>query len=345
MKWGLFLTEYVLFWSGTKSGMYHKEKIGIIAIVLMGLCMSGNLYGQQGLQLTQYMLNRYALNPAYGGLENSLSITGSLRSQWSEFEGAPKSQMINAHMPFYYLHGSVGMAVENEQLGAIKRIQATGSYNYVQETEFGLFSIGARVGIQQITLNANELRTPGGIYQDQAIDHRDPILQSANQNGIAPVWGVGLYYAGPYIEGGIVFDNLPENNFTAGDAQFKSSKHASIFLTGEYVYDDQISFEPSLLVKSDFAQTQTDIGTLVNYNNLFGGISVRGYNSNSLDALNFIVGSKLNEHWRISYSFDMGISGLRNFHDGTHELNVNYNLNKKIRTGELPRIIYNPRYN
>jgi type IX secretion system PorP/SprF family membrane protein len=300
---------------------------------------------QQYPQLTQFMFNKYALNPAFGGLEYSLSVTGTYRTQWTEFQGAPRTQMLNAHMPFYYLHGSVGMSMENEQIGAANRTLLTGSYNYVQESSLGLFSIGFRAGVQQVSLDGSEIRTPGGRYQDQVIDHRDPLIQSDRQRGISPVWGLGFFFAGYDMEFGLTFDNVPSNNFSSGDAAYNPSQYATLYLSYEYVFSELISFEPVVLIKSDFSQTQTDIGMLVNYTNLFAGASFRGYNSDSLDALNVIIGGKLNEHLRISYSFDLGLSGLRTFHDGTHEFVVNYNLNKKIRTGELPRVIYNPRYN
>jgi len=97
------------------------------------------------------------------------------------------------------------------------------------------------------------------------------------------------------------------------------------------------------LPRTDFAQTQTDVGAILYYDNVFGGATIRGYNSNTVDALNFIGGVQLNENVRLSYSFDLGLSGIRTFHEGTHEFIINYNLNKKIRTGEYPPIIYNPR--
>ena len=296
-------------------------------------------------QLSQYMFNRYAINPAYGGLESSLSITAAIRSQWSQYPGAPKSQMINAHLPFYILNGSLGVAVENEQLGVSQRQLVSFSYNYVYETYFGLISFGARAGMQQVSFDNSEIRTPDGQYLDNVFDHRDPLLNSSDLSGFAPVWGLGLYVVAQDLEFGVTLDNFPENGFRAGGSQFESSRFVTTFVTYNYPIDESVVVTPSLLVKSDFVQTQTDIGVLGSYNRVFGGFTFRGYNSDSVDALNVIIGSKLTDHLRVSYSFDIGLSGLRQYHDGTHEFVLNYNLNKKIKTGELPRIIYNPRYN
>lgn len=303
------------------------------------------LEAQQHSQYTQFMLNRYAHNPAYGGLENSLSITTGLRTQWNEFDGAPKTQFVNVHLPMYILAGSVGLALENDELGAFKRTQLSASYNYVYESVIGLVSGGVRAGVNQVRLEGDRLRTPDGVYVDQSINHNDPLLSSGQLNGLAPTWGMGFYLVNEYFQGGLSFDNVPENNFTAGSAHYKSSKLFSIFASTDIYLSDILLLRPVVLIKSDGVQTQTDIGSLAYYEKFLGGVTLRGFNSDSFDSVNFIAGVQLNEHFRLSYSYDFGINDLRSFHDGSHEFVVNYNLNKKIKTGELPRVIYNPRYN
>ena len=100
-----------------------------------------------------------------------------------------------------------------------------------------------------------------------------------------------------------------------------------------------------ITAKSDFIEIQTDISSVFQINgNIFGGISLRGYNSTSIDAMAFIIGIQLDKHYTLSYSYDLGLSGLRRAHEGTHEILLNYNLRKMIGTGQPPKIIYNPRY-
>lgn len=300
--------------------------------------------GQQQAQFTQFMLNKYALNPAFAGLEKSLSITAALRTQWTQLPGSPSTQMINAHLPLYFLSGSAGIDVLNDEVGATALSRITVSYNFVQDTPFGLFSAGLKAGFRQVRLRSGELRTPTGNYADQSIDHRDPILASGAVDGLSPAWGLGFYYVGNDIEFGISWEDIG-NTTVSGNARLASSDMVAIIASYDIYTAAELKISPTLLVRTDFAQTQTDLGVLASYTKYFGGFTLRGYNSNSLDALNVIAGTQLSAHLRISYSFDLGISSLQNFHDGSHEFMVNYNLNKKIRTGELPRIIYNPRFN
>lgn len=301
--------------------------------------------GQQSVQYSQFMLNQYGVNAAYGGLESSLSITSGLRSQWGRFEGSPKTQFINAHLPLYGLSGSAGISIENEILGPLDKVGITVSYNYVSELPFGLVSIGAKLGMSQVRIDGSSLVTPTGFYLDNSVNHNDPILLSTEMSGTSPIYGFGIYTSSVFGDLGIIMDNLPVGLSTSGSAEFKHKQLFSLFYSYDITLIPRLEIMPVILIKSDFNQTQTDIGSIMKYDNVFGGVTVRGYNSNSLDAMSLIGGVQLNKYFRVSYSFDFGISDLRSFHDGTHEFVVNYNLNKKIKTGELPKIIYNPRYN
>lgn len=323
-----------------RSHILHRCLVFVFSSLMMT-----TLSSQQAPQYTQFMLNRYQFNPAYAGLDRSLSITAGLRTQWTQFEGSPSTQFVNVHLPLYALDGSVGFGLESDQLGPLNRVVISGSYNYVFESIVGLLSFGGRVGVNQVEIDASVLRTPMGTVIDNVVDLNDPILLTTDLSGVSPWWGVGLYLVNDYGELGLSLDNIPSNGSTAGSSQFNASQQLTFYAKTDVPINDLFTLAPNVLIRSDFVQTQVDVGALVHYESIFGGLTIRGFTANSRDALNFIGGAQLNENIRLSYSFDFNISGLRTFHDGTHEFVVNYNLNKKIRTGEYPPIIYNPRYN
>ena len=109
-------------------------------------CLYLNSDGQESSQYTLFMLQKYALNPAYAGLESSLSITGGVRTQWQELPGAPSSKIIQAHLPLYALKGGGGIKLEQESFGAEKSTRALVSYNYVYQSNIGIFSAALGVG-------------------------------------------------------------------------------------------------------------------------------------------------------------------------------------------------------
>ena len=56
-----------------------------------------------------------------------------------------------------------------------------------------------------------------------------------------------------------------------------------------------------------------------------------------------IGGFKLSENISFVYAYDLSLSKLKNFNNGSHEVMIRYNLNKPIGKGVPPPIIYNPR--
>ena len=106
-----------------------------------------------------------------------------------------------------------------------------------------------------------------------------------------------------------------------------------------------MAIEPAVLVKSDFTETQVDFSAILYYGErIFGGASFRGYNANSIDAAAAIVGWKANDNVMIAYSYDVPLSALSTVNTGSHEIMINYNLNKLIGNPLPARIIYNPRF-
>lgn len=303
------------------------------------------LNAQQAPQYSQYMFNKYQFNPAYAGFDRSLSITGASRSQWATFEGAPTSQNLNAHMPFYIWNGGIGINLHNEKLGALTQSSLSLSYNFVYETPIGLFSAAVNVGILQSRLNGDELITSSGVYEGGTIQHNDGILPNQSIVGSSPIWGVSAYYIHDYFETGISISDVPKHTSSIGGLDIDRQSLVNWFLEANYPITNQIDILPSVFVKTDFVQTQLEIAGIAEYRNqYFGGLGFRGYHANSFDAVVLYAGFKFNRKYRLTYSYDLGINGLRRFHEGTHEFVLNYNLQKIIGLGLPPKVIYNPRF-
>ncbi|MEO1258975.1 MAG: type IX secretion system membrane protein PorP/SprF [Bacteroidota bacterium] len=307
---------------------------------------------QQAPQYSMYMWNKFAFNPAYAGLDNSLSITGVYRNQWVNLPGNPTSQHVNAHMPLYIAGGGIGIAFENETLGSWTHTSATASYNYqLVIGNSGVLSLGLSAGFIQREFDGTKARTPGGEFQPDPTDpnsvyigHNDPILPFSVESGNAPTFNAGAFYQGEKLEVGISVTNIAENEISLSSLSFLPER-TYYFYTG-YNLDmgRKVQLTPSVLVKSDVYQTQMDFSLVARYNeNIFAGASFRGYDSNSQDAVAIIGGIKLNENFTLGYSYDLTLSNLSNTSSGTHELLLNYNLGKPIGKGKPPIIIYNPR--
>ena len=318
--------------------MLHRILFFLLVMLVMPVLVCAQQYPQNSL----YLIDKYSINPAYGGLDRSLSVNFNYRTQWQDIPGQPKSFYANAHMPLYIINGGVGFTVQSDVTGSIKTTRLNLSYNYVYPISGGVISTGGSIGVKQHRINGAELITPDGIYTPGIVSHEDPILSETVMNGLSPDWTIGMFIGQDYFDLGISLSNIAVSSTTFDKFTFDQSKHLSLYgqlslLIGEFeVY-------PSFLLKTNFKSYQSDISCLVKSGNIFGGMSLRGFNEKSLDSFVIIGGLRLNEHYTISYSYDMGISALRQVSQGSHEINVNYNLNKRIGIGMPPDIIYNPR--
>ena len=312
------------------------------------LCIGLTTFGQQEGQYSLYMLNPYQTNAAYAGLDNSLSFTGVFRKQWVGLNGSPTMQNMNVHLPVYIIKGGVGLNLNNITYGAEQNLSATLSYAYHKEVgDIGILSIGAGGGFYQKSLDGTILRTADGEYrQGEPINHNDAILTEVKESAITPIFNAGVYFQSERFEIGASSTNLIEPKVKINsNINFQLKRH--YFFTMAYNWDisNMLTFQPSLMAKSDLNETQIEISTIMKYNdNIFGGVAFRGYNKNTIDAAAFLVGMKLSEKITLAYSYDLTLSSYNSVSNGSHEILINYNLNKIIGAGVPPRIIHNPRF-
>ncbi len=326
--------------------MRDKKYVKSICLALtLTLLVGGHVYAQYAPQYSLYMLNRYQFNPAFAGMESSLSINGSYRAQWVDLPGNPVQQNLNAHMPVYVLHGAMGIAIDHETIGAEGTLKARVSYNYVQEVKGGVISAGLAVGFHQKSLDGAALRAPDGEYEGSIIIHNDASLPMSLVSGIAPDVSVGVYFAGDFFEAGIALTDWTIGDINMQGATFRGKPAVNFF--GEYFIESipQFNIYPTLLVRSDFSQTQFEGGVRGVYDDfLMLGMGFRGYNGSSIDALTVFMGLKISEHLSIAYGFDVTLSALNQVSSGSHEIVMKYNLNKLIGVGLPPPVIYSPRF-
>ena len=318
------------------------RKIYLITLIASIVFFSTAVNAQQAAQYSLFNFNIHNFNPAYAGLDNSVSATGVFRRQWSGLEGAPLTQAINVHSPVRFLNSAFGLKLENDALGAEENLTAELSYAYQTQLSKGNWlSIGVSGGILQKSLDGTILNPPN-------LDEPDDLIPLIKVTEIAPNANVGVFFKNDFIKAGVSVNNLLESivpfeySATAG-VQMK--RNYTALLSYKYEFGNQMAIEPAVLVKSDFTETQVDLSVILYYGErIFGGGSFRGYNQTSIDAAAAIIGWKANENVMIAYSYDVPLSALSTVNSGSHEIMINYNLNKVIGNPLPARIIYNPRF-
>ena len=294
---------------------------------------TGRASGQSEPQYSHYMYNRLLFNPAYAGSKDVAEFNGLYRTQYVGLsERATQTAYLGFNMPIYSINSGIGLTSTNDMIGYLRTTTVNVDYNYRKKFSFGSLGVGVSVGFIQTGLQGNLLRTPTG--GPGGVDGNDPAVPAGLVNGIAPDFSAGLYLNNDKYFVGVAMNHLysitklkntqidyARNLLVMGGYDFHAGKHFTIM--------------PSVLIKSDLKQVQTDLSlTMKIYNNILTGIALRGYDARSLDAVIFYAGVQI-KAFRLVYSYDINTSYLKGFNTGSHEVSVAYELRllKKTKTG------------
>ncbi len=322
------------------------KKIKYLVLGILLLAITEITWAQQPAQYTLYMLNKYAYNNAYNGLDESLSITGVFRKQWVGFVGAPLNVNFNAHLPIEYISSGVGLGFEYDVIGAYKNLSIRGSYSYILDLgKTGKLSFGVAGRFLQKNLDGTQLLTPTGTYEN-GIDHNDPFVPATNESGMSFSLDAGIYFKHKLFELGVSAINLTQPTVSlATDASVTYNRGYFFSASGNIKLTKKFYLHPSFLLKTDFVKIQPEIAVILKWNNnIFGGLAFRGYDKNATDAFIFIIGMHITKNITLAYSYDLSIGSLQSYNSGSHEVVLNYNLNKKIGKEIPSKVIYNPRF-
>lgn len=314
-------------------------------LIVLFLMVSVSLLGQQRPTYSLYFENLTNINPGYVGLDNSLSITGVIRNQWIGILGNPRQQVITAHMPYDLVNGGLGIVFESDQTGLRKDTRTSIQYSYhLTNSSNRALSIGIGLGFFQRNMDGSGYRTPSGQYLDgNPFDHNDQVLSLQQENASTIFVDLGIFYRSKDWEGGVSMTNLNAPSAAVNDYSLVFERTLHLF--GRYYYELSSKYKliGNIALLSNLQQNQILIHSAFQIkDNIVLGIGVRGINE--VDALILQGGIKLNDQWKLVYAYDTGISAFSNALGGSHEIGLNFNINKRIGGGVPPRIIYSPRF-
>ena len=88
------------------------------------------MFGQGDTHYSLFMFNKLAINPAYAGSRDALTLTGHYRNQWQGIEGAPKTYTFAGHAPFFKNKVGVGLSLISDKIGMVNTTYVDMSYAY-----------------------------------------------------------------------------------------------------------------------------------------------------------------------------------------------------------------------
>jgi len=290
-----------------------------ISILIIAICFGGMLKAQQLPQVTQYMINNYAINPAVSGMYDYYQVKTTIRSQWAGITDAPRTTLLSI-FGSKSEHVGLGGLVFNDQTGPTSRIGCSASYTYsFPITKAVKMSFALSGGFSQYSLDVAGLNYVEGDPLVGGDINRSTPDATFGFNTHGKNWYIGvaipqLLSADLNLKGDFI--NPVNNNNTVSDG--KLARHT--YVLGAYKLDvnPSWSIEPSFFLKSvEAAPLQTDFGIKTTIYDLFLGMGYR--NNGDMTAL---FGYSIQDRYIIGYSYDMLSSNLSNVSTGSHEFMI-----------------------
>ncbi|WCO03059.1 PorP/SprF family type IX secretion system membrane protein [Psychroserpens ponticola] len=300
-------------------------KFNIIAFILFSSWMS---VAQQLPQFTQYMYNTIAINPAYAGSRETLSVVGLHRSQWVGLEGGPTTQTLSVHTPLRNENVGLGLSFINDELGFQNFSYLYGDFSYtIRVTESSELAFGIKAGFTSFSLDP-------AFQQSQS---NDPVIFGFEDRW-KPNIGTGVYWHSNKWYVGLSAPRILNTDYT-GDEEFESLERISYYITGGYVFDlgENTKFKPATLLKAtNGAPLSFDLtANFLFYEKFWVGGS---YRINELaQAIGGIADFQVSKQLRIGYAYEYPLSELSAYTSGTHEVLLMFEIFKSKR-------IKSPRY-
>ena len=291
-------------------------------LLIIGICTTGMLFGQQLDISSLYNLNKYEINPAVAGSEEGMPTAFSYRKNWIGFDGAPTMQRLSTHIGVGKSMG-VGLKVLNSVQGPLRRTGMEATYAYhisLNTADSSYLSFGLSGYLYQYYLNKQSL-----VVEDPT----DPVVQGSEKK-VVPDAAFGVYYYARNYYIGLSIYQLFQGRirFDANDiADNQQIRH--YFMNMGYRFDigEDFELEPSVLLKYvEGSVFQTDINVYATYLKMISlGVSYRTSNAIVLQ-LGYRTGA-LN----IAYAYDIGMSDISSVSSGSHEIMVVYRFGNFFR--------------
>lgn len=309
-------------------------------IVLAVLLVPASLRAQTDPQLTQYYEVPTLYNPAaVGSAGDFIAIRGAGRLQWVGIDGAPRTFIGTANMPFKLFNKrfGVGVVAQQESIGLYKSLNIGAQLGFKFRKFGGEFTGALQFGMYDQRFNGSEVYIPD---QDDFHQGTDDAIPTTDIHGTAFDLAAGIYFSRPRWYAGLSMTHLTSPTITMGGENGGSetsqqnvyefnAPRTLYFTAGCNIPLKNTLFElmPSMLAKTDFTNTSAEVTARARYNKFISfGIGYRWD-----DAVIATIAAEI-KNFFIGYSFDYATSSIHSASSGSHEIVVGYSY--KLNLGE-----------
>ena len=295
------------------------KKITAFLFVLLTLVVNSKfLFAQQDPLYTQYMDNLLVINPGYAGAKNIGNVLFVARSQWVSFDGAPATRSFAYNTPVEGKNVGFGLSLLSDQIGPMKQTGFYADYSYhIKVSDNFSLGMGLKGGVSFYRANLTDLVT---------IDP-DPIFDNDIYENFLPNVGVGFFLFSDKTYLGLSVPRLIENKITREDVstEYVNRQQLHFYFVGGHQFDldDDFQLKTSGMFKwVRNAPVSFDVTALAGFREKFwvGGM----YRFDA--AYGIITQFKPIPELTIGYSYDLTITELNGYQNGSHEVMLSYDF-------------------
>lgn len=320
--------------------MFSRRNILQGFVLLISLYMSSlGCFGQQLPVYSQYMMNKFLINPAVAGSEGYTAFNLTSRKQWLGIKDAPLTFATSGQTRLK--KSSSGSRRRSSSMGGPSGMGRVGLGGYIFNDRHGLVS---RSGLQltyayHIPFDRSQLSfgLSGTFWQfrlDRAsarlFNPDDELFNSMDNAIFIPDANLGVYYSDERFFAGLSVDQLFQSSFKFGGKgydQYKLYRH--FYLMGGYNFmaSDDIAIEPTMLFKTTHQFTfQMDLTANIYFlEDYWAGLSYR------TPATMVLMGGVRVDKFYFGYAFDFSFNSIMYHSYGSHEFMIALKLGEGTR--------------
>jgi len=296
-------------------------------------------FSQQLPIYSQYLYNKFLINPAHAGSDGLTSYNITAREQWVGYSGAPRTFSVSGQTRIlkkkYRLRqnildntvyvpkteGKVGFGgyIFSDRNGLVQRTGFQTAYSYhLWLEDYTQISMGLAFTGYHYKINVNEAS-----FEETS----EPLLSDKLRRGVfIPDVDFGIYILNPRYEVGFSALQLTGATAKLGNNAYKNywmDRHYYMFGSLSLSSGVKAEIKPSVLFKmSEQIKPQADIGLTYIYDNEFwAGISYRTGSSIITNIGMKYVNSRVKmASMYFGYSFDFTLNKIQRVTYGTHEI-------------------------
>lgn len=314
--------------------------------LIFAICFTSvSMTEAQDLVFSQFYNTPLVINPAFAGNSTSAQLSGNYRLQWPGLPGTYESLALGYNQYFRKIKSGVGLSIISDSSGegTLQHLTVGGTYMYkvILKGDYQL-KIGIETAFGQNRLDWSKL-----VFGDMLSVSGTPVPSnelppdSFNKAYLDISTGLLVYNKSWYAGMTMKHMNTPDTGLLQSDNQNKLGLPIlwNMHIGYQYVFDignkqTKPSFvSPSLLVANQADFWQMNVGTYIQLKSLILGAYLRHTFENS-DAVILSAGVNL-DPLKITYSYDLTVSGLGASTGGSHEIGILYTLANKRQESKI----------